>query len=353
MFFLGKDTSMEMKQLIWHGDIEIALDKRHPLFASIIYDSCRDQLPQSVKQWVKQSSREHEPIHCESNFCIGYGTRQSMRSFVKVDNKSGLSQSLYTKYLLQHIKTPHISIGTMFERLNGSFTMGEDASIVAQMKPEFKDSTRQSFSLAAPLRHASASPQHKKWFRLSRFEAMPPPGPPGSSHPGFESSVTVQLGLCWDSKTQMPAWMKGKIFQTPDVLIRLSLEPSLFLNEAFLTVSMASPDSEPLYWLDESSLQVIPQNVRLSVPPDQRHFGPFEALDTWDGPIFPFDEISSDFQVMSRCHLTSLQRVQDSALKFRVFLLYQGCPIQCKGVINFHVPICQNMPNFKIANTIS
>ena len=42
----------------------------------------------------------------------------------------------------------------MFERLNGSFTMGEDASIVAQMKPEFKDSTRQSFSLSAPLRHS-------------------------------------------------------------------------------------------------------------------------------------------------------------------------------------------------------
>ena len=71
-----------------------------------------------------------------------------------MDNKSGLSQSLYTKYLLQHIKTPHISIGTMFERLNCSFTMGEDASIVAQMKPEFKDSTRQSFSLSAPLRYS-------------------------------------------------------------------------------------------------------------------------------------------------------------------------------------------------------
>ena len=92
---------MDMKQLVWHGDIEIALDKHRPLFATIIYDSCRDQLPQSVKQWVRESSREHEPIHCESNFCIGYGTRQSMRSFVKMDNKSGLSQSLYTKYLLQ------------------------------------------------------------------------------------------------------------------------------------------------------------------------------------------------------------------------------------------------------------
>ena len=68
-------------------------------------------------------------------------------------NPGPKSQVLLTPFF-QHIKTPHISIGTMFERLNGSFTMGEDASIVAQMKPEFKDSTRQSFSLSAPLRHS-------------------------------------------------------------------------------------------------------------------------------------------------------------------------------------------------------
>ena len=84
------------------------------------------------------------------------------------------------------------------------------------------------------LRHAFASQQHKKWFRLSRFEAMPPTLP----NQGFESFVTVQLGLCWDPETQMPTWMKGKIFLTPDVLIKLSLEPSLFLNEAFLTISL-------------------------------------------------------------------------------------------------------------------
>ena len=99
--------------------------------------------------------------------------------------------------------------------------------------------------------------------------------------------------------------------------------------------------------------------------PNNQYFGPYEAQDNWDGPLFSFDDIlhstkksskdfpSKDFQVMSRCHLSALQRVQDPMLKFRVFLLYQGCPIQCKGVINFHVPICQNMPNLKIANTMS
>ena len=54
---------MDMKQLIWHGDIEIALDKRRPLFATIIYDSCRDQLPQSVKQWVKGGKFQNQ-IYC-------------------------------------------------------------------------------------------------------------------------------------------------------------------------------------------------------------------------------------------------------------------------------------------------
>ena len=97
------------------------------------------------------------------------------------------------------------------------------------------------------LRHAFASQQHKKWFRLSRFEAMPPTLP----NQGFESFVTVQLGLCWDPETQMPTWMKGKIFQTPDVLIKLSLEPSLFLNEAFLTISLkvSKTSSIHLDWL--------------------------------------------------------------------------------------------------------
>ena len=74
-----------------------------------------------------------------------------MRSFAKL-NKSGTSQSLYTKYLLQHLTVPNISVGTMFERLNCSFTQGEDPALIAFMKPEFKDSTRQSFSLSNPLR---------------------------------------------------------------------------------------------------------------------------------------------------------------------------------------------------------
>ena len=101
--------------------------------------------------------------------------------------------------------------------------------------------------LSLTFRHAFASQQHKKWFRLSRFEALPPASP----NQGFESVVTVQLGLCWDIKTQTPAWMKGKIFQTPDVLIRLSLEPSLFLNEAFLTVSfkVSKVSLQQLDWL--------------------------------------------------------------------------------------------------------
>ena len=78
--------------------------------------------------------------------------------------------------------------------------------------------------------------------------------PPTLPNQGFESFVTVQLGLCWDPETQMPTWMKGKIFQTPDVLIKLSLEPSLFLNEAFLIISL-KVSKTPSFHLDW--LQVI------------------------------------------------------------------------------------------------
>jgi hypothetical protein len=176
IYLVGKDTSLDgstdaMKQLVWHGEVEMALDRQRPLFAAIIYDSCRDQLPEPVSHLVKESSRQHEPIQCESNFCVGYGTRQSKRSFVKMD-KNGMSQSLYTKYLLKHIRTPNISIGNLFERLNCSFTKGEDASIVSQMKPEHKDSTRQQFCLAAPLRHSRSNWQQKTFFKLCRFEAL-------------------------------------------------------------------------------------------------------------------------------------------------------------------------------------
>lgn len=333
IYLVGKDTDLTQEdstqQLVCHSEVEIALDRCRPLFATIIYDSCRDQFPEHVGKWVKTSAGI-EPLHTESNFCIGYGTRQSMRSFVKMD-KSGLSQSLYTKYLLQHIKSK-ISVGAMFEKLNCSFTKGEDASIVAQMKPEFKDSTRQSFSLTAPLRHSYASGQHKRFFRLCRFEAI------------NDNSIQVQLGLAICRETEMPIWIKGKTYTQPQALVKLSLESSQFLNEAYLNISVKTSCEK----FNQSHLQVIPQNVKMSV--NKRNFGPYQSQDEWDGPLFKLDETEKNFKLVSKCHLTALQEISDSALKFRLFLMYQGCTIPCQGVIKLPVPLCKNMPNLKIAN---
>ena len=330
-----------MEQLVWHGEVEISLDKCRPLFATIIYDSCRDQLPQSVRHLVKESSREHEPILSGSNFCIGYGTRQSMRSFVKMDNKSGLSQSLYTKYLLQHISTKNISISTMFEKLNCSFTMNEDASIVAQMKPEFKDSTRQSFCLSAPLRHGSASLQHQKFFEMCRFEALP------SCSQDFSAEISYQLGLAWSAETEGPKWIQGKTYQEPEVMMKLTISASIFLNEAVLKLFVKSG---PVHWLKESSFHVMALNVKLS-----KESNPHAQKSGLEGISYPLDQvpISDDYQPLATCQVSNLQRVQDSVLKFRASLLYRGCPIQCKGVINVPVPLCQNIPNLKLSNAIN
>ena len=77
IYLVGKDSNLDcqnptMEQLVWHGEIETMLDKRRPLFATIIYDSCRDQLPENVLHLIKESSRQQvSTIYCESNFCIG------------------------------------------------------------------------------------------------------------------------------------------------------------------------------------------------------------------------------------------------------------------------------------------
>ena len=130
------------------------------------------------------------------------------------------------------------------------------------------------------------------------------------------------------------------------------VEPSIFLNEAYLLISL-KVTSECL-WLQESCLQVVPQNVKMSaLASDDRtpelHFGPFQRPEEWDGPVFKLDQISSPkFELVNRCHLSGLQTVDEPVLKFRLFLLFQECPIPCKGVVNFPVPLCQNMPHLNL-----
>ena len=328
IYLVGKDTHLLTSQeFIWHGEIEMAVDRQRPLFATMVYDSCRDQLP--TYSVFQDSTKDHPPIQCESNFCVGYGTRQSMRSFVKMD-KSGTSQSLYTKYLLQHLNVPNISVGTMFERLNCSFTQGEDAAIVAFMKPEFKDSTRQSFCLSAPLRSAQASKLHQDFFSLCRIESMTPT---------FEDAVTMQLGITLDDQSSTPIWIKGKTYKTPEILLKLNLENHTFLNEADLEVSVVLNKNED--WMDKCSVLLIPLNIGFIV--DQQEY---EANETNDGAIFEIDALEQG----QKCHLSGLQSVQEPAAKFRLVLIFQEEWIPCKGILSLNIPICKNIPLLKICN---
>ena len=328
IYLVGKDTHLlSPQEFIWHGEIEMAVDRQRPLFATMVYDSCRDQLP--TYSVFQESTKDHPPIQCESNFCVGYGTRQSMRSFVKMD-KSGTSQSLYTKYLLQHLTVPNISVGTMFERLNCSFTQGEDAAIVAFMKPEFKDSTRQSFCLSAPLRTAQASKLHQDFFTLCRIESMTTQ---------FEDEISMQLGITLDDQSN-PIWIKGKTYKTPEILLKLNLQNHTFLNEADLLVSVIL-NGKTQDWMEKCRILLIPINVGFLV--DQTEY---EANETNEGPIFDIVSLENT----KKCHLARLQSVTDPAAKFRLVLIYEGEWIPCKGILSLNIPICKNIPLLKICN---
>ena len=149
-----------------------------------------------------------------------YGTRQSMRAFVLVD-KSGLSQSLYTKYLLKHLQTQE-SVGSLFEQLNCSFTRNEDASIVAKMKPEYKDSTRQKFSLSAPLRQSSASKLHREFFKYCRIEPMAP---------NFEDYMQCSLGLCWNQESNWYVQTKIILHMNAILLLKITFSVQIGFKE--------------------------------------------------------------------------------------------------------------------------
>ena len=65
IYLVGTDTNPQggPKEFIWHGEIEMAVDRQRPLLATMVYDSCRELSTNQIK--------DHPPIQCESNFCIG------------------------------------------------------------------------------------------------------------------------------------------------------------------------------------------------------------------------------------------------------------------------------------------
>ena len=98
VYLVARDTNFDAglplnETLLWHGEVETKLDRCNPLSFTIIYDSCRDTPPDVIADMVR--SARHEPFSLSSNFCIGYGTRPSMRSFEKLDGKSGSSQGVH------------------------------------------------------------------------------------------------------------------------------------------------------------------------------------------------------------------------------------------------------------------
>ena len=349
IYLVGKDTPDPITaidhQLVWHGTVEKELDQRHPLFMTMIYDSCRDQLPESVIHQVKDSSRDQ----LKSNFCIGYGTRQNMKAYVKVESHS--SQSLYTKYLLQHIQTRE-TVGKLFEMLNDSFTKGEDSSISKEMKPEYKVSG-QSFSLSAPLRQqSSASPLQKLFFKKCRFESLI----------NLEDHDCMSIGLLYSLSQECtgPAWIIGKDSRSPEVVIKLAIRPCNFFNEANLEIIAEKYDD--VDWINDGYIQVIPVNHRFICScSDQSHDIDFplcskrEKFKKSDGPMFsiePSSVIAKEKQrVIGECHVPALQAVEDSKLKFRIILWFHDNQIPCNaGLLSLRVPLCQNMPKLKLSN---
>ena len=268
-----------------------------------------------------------------------------MRSFVKMD-KSGVSQSLYTKYLLQHIRSSE-SIGSLFEKLNCSFTKGEDASIVAKMKPEYKDSTRQKFSIASPLRQSSAVKLQKLFFKNCRMESL-------SKGHDFEDHSQCSLGLCWCHETNAPNWIIGKTEIFPEILIRLSVKSIDFLNEANLKIGVTITDSKT-DWAKNCSVQVIPVNHCIIFTEKSHDFcyNPCSKrgmFDRSDGPVFILPSETTQYSDIGNCHIPALQTVNDQVLKFRVIFWAHGFQIPCKGLLTLSVPLCQNMPNLKMCN---
>ncbi len=375
IYLVGKDTwasessSAGGDQIVWHGEIEAELNNRRPLFVTVIYDSCRDQPPESVLDMVKEANKHHdEPVSSDLNFCIGYGTRQSKRSFERVD-KNGISQGLYMKYLLKHINDKSLTIGGMFQQLNCSFRKGEDASIVAQMKPEYTDATSQEFYLASPLRRSTYGWQHRHFFKVCRYEALHSK----SKAMKFEEEMSFHLGLSWDFGKSKPTWITGKL-QNPEVVVSFILRPNEFLNEAELSLSvkLGALSSSPS-WMEAAMIQLIPANVEV-VKKDRVAFADVGAasaasssevesrygmcskkkdFNNDDGPIFKIDQPivkSSASSAIGRCTLINLQNLTDSIVFRAVFVHNKNVRIGCKGTLEYRVPIIENFPKMKLRN---
>jgi len=87
-------------------------------------------------------------------------------------------------------------------------------------------------------------------------------------------------------------------------------------------------------------------DVRTIFPPCPKKSGFLED----DGPVFPLHAPVAVSDVIGRCGLIDLQRVESGPLKFRTILTFRSQRIMCKGLLAFPVPIVKNFPKMKIKN---
>lgn len=365
VYLVASDTQINKNivvhnELIWHGEIESRLDSCNPLLCIAIYDSCRDKPPEVIAGIVKEI--KHEPVALNSSFCIGYGTRPSMRNFEKLD-RSGISQGLYMKNLLKHIKIPDLTIGGVFEHLFSSFTLEEDSSVVERMKPEYKCSTKQLFYLTAPLRKSVVGHQYLRYFKMFRYEAAL------EGQRNFEGHFSFNLGIRWDGTNL--AWITRDESMNPlrcEVIIQFRVTPSQFDNEAEMSIcynkgreSQGSP-SHCSFPYGNVSVQIIPGNVHMTyggvvlvegVHHDLKAaFQPCKKRTGYtheDGPLFQLQK-PGEGEVIGRCGLLHLQSVDSDSVKLKVVLNYNDESIPCRGIMAFPVPIVKNFPKLKIRN---
>ncbi|TRY68753.1 hypothetical protein TCAL_04690 [Tigriopus californicus] len=356
-YLVAKDSDLSPNlpleaQLIWHGEIELRINRCHPLLGLIIYDSCRDVAPDSIKGLLSQA--HHEMITFSTSFLIAYGTKAGMRSF-EYANQS-VCQGVYMKHLLKYIRANQ-SIGTVFESVTDSFTREEDPSIAAsRMTPEFKNATKQILFLNSPFRTRKFSTGFHKFFQICRYEPLYG----GFKDAGHSNEFICDLAIQRDPTSGQVIWITGgKQMADCDpneygAIFKIIVGPSEFMNEAYLKTEFKCLKDTVL--CQTVRFQVIPMNCFLSKAASGKDghdqlFRPCKGKKSFgmtDGPMF---EPQGSTRQMGECSVIELQMSRDPP-KFKVVLYAEDQQTICPGVLNVDTPIVKNFPKLRINNLV-
>ena len=156
-----------------------------------------------------------------------------------------------------------------------------------------------------------------------------------------------------------PNWIQGTTYSHPEVLLKLSVRSTEFFNEAkFLVEAKIRLGTE---WLGSCSIQIVPINHRLEAKNEKESIvdrcyqmcDKRSLFDFNDGPVFKVIPSELELQlgkyhVIGRCHVPSLQTIDDSYLEYKVILWFQKIPIPCYGLVHLSLPLCKNMTKLKL-----